>query len=274
MATRGSQGTSSLFTPLRVTDVLIPDETVQYNERRHWASLIQPFLETIAILIFITMFAGGLPTGAIGGLLFLLAAVTLIVMFRQRKRRRIADSAGGLLRSIEPSIYVILFALVVGFVFLGQQTMAIAVIIATAIRFVYRAAMWAFYVRLYITNRRVIASAGFLGAQINGMPLTRITDIEFRRTVPGELLNYGALRIETAGQEQALGLLTFLNQPDLFYNILIHLSTTAVGAVREPLSEETMQEARAHTIKPASSNRPVRMSLRRRPRPQAFDDGT
>ena len=245
MAARGSRGTSSLLLPLNVLDVLIPDEVVQYNERKHWASLIQPFLETVAVLTLITMFAGGLPDGALGGFLFLLASVVVLVMYRQRKWKKL-------------SLFAVAAGLVVGFVVLGAEPMAIALILGSAARFVYRAAMWAFYTRLYITNRRVLTSTGFLGAEINAMPLTRITDIAFKRTVPGEILDYGTLRIESAGQDQALGLITFLNQPDHFYNILIGLSTTALGSVKEPLSREKMAESRAVTIKPRTE-RPVRL---------------
>ncbi len=245
MAARGSRGTSSLFTPLNVLDVLIPDEVVQYNERKHWASLIQPFLETVAMLILITMVAGGLPDGALGGFLFLVAVAIAFVMYRQKKWKKL-------------SIYAAAVGLVIGFVVFGLAAMAIALILGAAARFIYRAGMWAFYERLFITNRRVIASSGFLGAHIDAMPLTRITDIAFKRTVPGEILDYGTLRIETAGQDQALGELKFLNQPDVFYNILISLSTTALGSVKDPLSKEKMAASRAVTIKPGG-DRPVRL---------------
>lgn len=245
MAARGSRGTSSLLKPLNVLDVLIPDEVVQYNERKHWASLIQPFLETVAVLILITMVAGGLPGGAVGGFLFLGALAVGIVMYRQKAWKKL-------------SLYAAAAGLILGFIVLGAETLAIALILGAAARFVNRAAMWAFYTRLYITNRRVLTSTGFLGAEINAMPLTRITDIAFKRTVPGEILDYGTLRIESAGQDQALGLITFLNQPDLFYNILIGLSTTALGSVKDPLSREKMAESRAVTIKPRAE-RPVRL---------------
>lgn len=245
MAARGSRGTSSLLKPLNVLDVLIPDEVVQYNEREHWASLIQPFLETVAILILITMFAGGLPDGALGGFLFLMAIAVAFVMYRQGNWKKLA-------------IYAAAAGLVIGFIVLGLETMAITLILIAAGRFVYRSAMWAFYERLYITNRRVLRAKGFFGAHIDAMPLTRITDIAFKRTVPGEIFDYGTLRIESAGQDQALGVLNFLNQPDLFYNILISLSTTALGSVKDPLSREKMAASRAVTIKPRAE-RPVRL---------------
>jgi hypothetical protein len=249
MAVRGSRGTSSLFTPLYVVDVLIPDEVVQYNERFHWASLVQSLLETISFIILITAFSVGLPGGAFGGFLFILVIPGLVLLWRQGKlgpRNLLMVAAG----------------IVVGFLIFGYRALAVLLIIATFVRFVYLLAMWAFYVKLYITNRRVIRSTGFLGAKIDSMPLTRITDIAFSRSVPGELLGYGTFRLETAGQDQALGRIPFLNQPDLFYNIVTALSTTAQGSVKKPLDAARMAESRAHTVKPSVS-RPARVSLRR-----------
>jgi hypothetical protein len=197
MAQTGTPSTSSLFRPLGPTGVLIKGERIKYNERRHWAILIRPFLETLAVLTFVTMFAGGVPTGL-----------------------DCSDSAA-------PA------GLLIGFTAFGVTGMAIMAILVAAGRFIYTAAMWAFYERLYITNRRVIAAAGFLGAQIDTMPLTRVTDINYQTSVLGELLGYGVLRVETAGQDQALGLLEFLDKPNNFYEILIDLSTAAVGSVTE-----------------------------------------
>ncbi len=141
MAARGSRGTSSLLKPLNVIDVLIPDEVVQYNEREHWASLIQPFVETVAILILITMFAGGLPDGALGGFLFLMAAAVAFVMYRQGNWRRV-DGPRGRQVTIKRgarrlSVYAMAAGLVIGYIVLavglarsGLVTKGAAVLIA------------------------------------------------------------------------------------------------------------------------------------------------
>ncbi len=225
MAQRGSKGTTSLFTPLNVADVLIPGEEVRYVERKHPASLIPTFVETASILILITMIVFGIPPGALGGLIAVAAAGAVLYSFRNRKWRRLTAFLG-------------LLSLVIAWVVLGSANLAVAAVILTAGRFVYRFAMWAFYERLFITNRRLMASRGFLGAAVNSIPLTRATDIAYKRTFWGEVLNYGEVRVETAGQDQALGFIDFLNRPDTFYNILIGLSTTAVGSVR-PTKEAT-----------------------------------
>ncbi|MEM9650939.1 MAG: PH domain-containing protein [Actinomycetota bacterium] len=220
MAQTGTPSTSSLFRPLGPTGVLIKGERIKYNERRHWAILIRPFLETLAVLTFVTMFAGGVPTGVFG--VIVIGSSTLMLFVQARRN----DWSQAL-------VYGVVAGLLIGFTAFGVTGMAILAILVAAGRFIYTAAMWAFYERLYITNRRVIASAGFLGARIDTMPLTRVTDINYRTTVLGELLGYGVLRVETAGQDQALSLLEFLDKPNNFYEILIDLSTAAVGSVTE-----------------------------------------
>jgi uncharacterized membrane protein YdbT with pleckstrin-like domain len=91
-------------------------------------------------------------------------------------------------------------------------------------RLVVVLARWSFYERRYITNRRVIESGGFLGSRISSMPLSRVTDISYSRTIPGELFGYATMRVETAGQDQALGIVRFISEPDHFYEVLINFS--------------------------------------------------
>lgn len=220
MAQTGHPSTSSLLKPLGPTSVLIKGERIKYNERRHWAILIRPFLETLAVLTFVTMFAGGVPTGVFG---VIVIGASIIMLIAQARRSEWSQAL----------VYGVVGGLLIGFTVFGVTGMAILAILVAAGRFIYRSAMWAFYERLYITNRRVIATAGFLGARIDTMPLTRVTDINYRTTVAGELLGYGILRVETAGQDQALGLLQYLDKPATFYEILIDLSTAAVGSVTE-----------------------------------------
>lgn len=216
----GVPSASSLLKPLRPTDVLIADERILYGERKHWAILIRSFVETMTVLVFITLFAGGIPGNAFGGFIIVVAMVSAVGLLWGREfKRAVAYGTVG--------------AAIFGFVVFGQANLAVLAIVVTALRFVQKAAMWAFYDRLYITTRRVIAATGFLGAQINTMPLTRVTDISYKTTVAGELLGYSELRVETAGQDQALGLIKYLDRPASFYDILIDRSTAAVGSVTE-----------------------------------------
>ncbi len=231
MPAQGARGTSSLFTPLNIEDVLIPAEEVRYVERKHGASLIEPFLQTVATLIFITIVSGGIPGNAFGGFLAIVAvALAGYYLLRTRPNRATVIGVGVVL-------LLAVFAL-------GIQNLAIAAVLLTTGRFIFRFTMWAFYEKLFITNRRLMQSTGFLGAQINMLPLTRLTDISYFRNVPGEVLGYGTVRVETAGQDQALGVLAFLTAPDRFYNTLVELATNAAGSVRPTLAQERIKQAR------------------------------
>lgn len=71
---------SSLFVPTDPEAVIIPTEKIIYLERRHWAILIQPFLETLAALILLTFMADG-EFGAFGGFVVLAAIVLMFMRF-------------------------------------------------------------------------------------------------------------------------------------------------------------------------------------------------
>ena len=216
----GTPSTSSLFKPLKLDDVRIKGEIAKYAERRHWPILIQPFVETLAVLVVITVLAG---TGANSGSGIAIVLTAGAFMFYRLFSGEISQAI----------VYAIAAFLILGFLVANVATMALLAILLVTGRFAYRAMIWLFYEQLYITNRRVILARGFLGADIDTMPLTRVTDINYRTTVPGELLGYANIRVETAGQDQALSDLNYLEKPAAFYTTLIDLSTAAVGSVTE-----------------------------------------
>ena len=238
MRESGTPSTSSLFKPLQAEDILIAGETVKYDERRHWAILIEPFIETLAVLVVITIFAGNGASNSFGALL-VLASIGYITfrLLRGGLRQAALYLAALYYFSGFLALYIVLglIAAIVGFGFLAFNitTIALVVIILATLRFAYKAMIWLLFERLYITNRRVILAEGFLGSSISTMPLTRLTDLNYATTVPGELLGYASLRLETAGQDQALSWLQFLEKPAKFYATLIDLSTAAVGSVTE-----------------------------------------
>lgn len=211
---------SSLFSPPDPTAPLIPTETILYNERKHWAILIQPFMETLAALVLLTIMAGDRNLGAFGLFVILSAIAMAIYRFKKQEWNRALAYSGAV-------------GLILGFVVLGRQGLALAAVLFITGRFAFRFMKWAFYERLYITNRRIIGLSGFLGSEISTMPLTRVTDISYKTTIPAEIFKYGILRVETAGQDQALGSIPFLDKPEKFYDILIDRSTAAVGSVTE-----------------------------------------
>ncbi len=217
-----------LFAPVDEDKVLIPGESVIYSERRHWAILIQPLAEMLGALILITSMTPALVTNgssrSIGALQALvLVGVLGLILYRIR--------SGGWNRN---AVYGTIATLVATYLITGEGlVVAVVAILAVCGYFLYRVVYWLYYERLYITNRRIIMAAAFLGSDISTMPLTRVTDISYKTTVTADILGYGILRVESAGQDQALSNISFLEKPDIFYNRLIERTTAAVGSVTE-----------------------------------------
>ena len=68
-----------------------------------------------------------------------------------------------------------------------------------------------------VTDNRMILVSGFVVRKVAMMPLTRVTDMSFRRSALGRLLGYGEFIIESAGQDQALRIINFLPYPEQLY---------------------------------------------------------
>ena len=68
-----------------------------------------------------------------------------------------------------------------------------------------------------VTDSRMILVSGFAVRKVAMMPLARVTDMSFQRSVLGRLLGYGEFIVESAGEEQALRSIDFLPYPDQLY---------------------------------------------------------
>jgi hypothetical protein len=63
------------------------------------------------------------------------------------------------------------------------------------------------------TERRVLKYEGLFAKSVPMMRVSKITDMHFTQTIPGEILGYGTIIIESAGQEQALREVRYLTHP-------------------------------------------------------------
>jgi uncharacterized membrane protein YdbT with pleckstrin-like domain len=68
-----------------------------------------------------------------------------------------------------------------------------------------------------ITSQRLLLTQGFLIRRINMMPLAKVTDMSFNRSLRGQLLGYGEFVVESAGQDQALRNIEYLPYPEQLY---------------------------------------------------------
>lgn len=106
--------------------------------------------------------------------------------------------------------------------FLSQNGMSQALVIVwwawllLLIRFVWKVAEWSvdYFV---VTSKRIIVTYGLIVRKVAMMPLSKVTDMSFQRSLLGRLLGYGEFVLESAGQDQALSRIDFIPYPETLY---------------------------------------------------------
>lgn len=71
------------------------------------------------------------------------------------------------------------------------------------------------------TNKRMMRVYGVLDRQVAMMPLGKVTDMRYERTIPGRIFGYGTYIMESAGQVQALSEVHFVPNPSKNYRALV-----------------------------------------------------
>ena len=94
---------------------------------------------------------------------------------------------------------------------------AVVLILGAVAVFAWNA--WEWYAEeLIITDRRVLLVYGIITRRVGVMPLTKVTDLTYERSLFGRLLGYGAFVVESAGQHQAFNRIEYLPTPDQLYH--------------------------------------------------------
>jgi uncharacterized membrane protein YdbT with pleckstrin-like domain len=68
-----------------------------------------------------------------------------------------------------------------------------------------------------VTSQRILLMTGIFTRTVNMMPLSKVTDMSFRRSATGRVLGYGEFVVESAGQDQALRTVDHLPYPEQLY---------------------------------------------------------
>jgi uncharacterized membrane protein YdbT with pleckstrin-like domain len=68
-----------------------------------------------------------------------------------------------------------------------------------------------------VTTQRLLLVTGIFTRTVNMMPLSKVTDMSFRRSAVGRLLGYGEFIVESAGLDQALRRIDHLPYPEQLY---------------------------------------------------------
>ncbi len=90
---------------------------------------------------------------------------------------------------------------------------------ALVIRAAYRVAEWR-HDWFVATDKRLLLFYGFITRKVSMMPLAKVTDMSYERSIPGRLLGYGRFVMESAGQDQALREVNWVPQPDHHYRAI------------------------------------------------------
>jgi uncharacterized membrane protein YdbT with pleckstrin-like domain len=68
-----------------------------------------------------------------------------------------------------------------------------------------------------VTSARLLLATGVFKKNVNMMPLTKVTDMRFERSLTGRVFGYGTFIVESAGQDQALRNINHLPYPEQLY---------------------------------------------------------
>jgi membrane protein YdbS with pleckstrin-like domain len=123
-----------------------------------------------------------------------------------------AQAVGGLLAAAVLSATLLRHqALFIGIVWAGWAVLMINLI--------WDAINWAvdYFV---ITSERILLTSGVFTRSVAMMPLSKVTDMSFRRSFGGRLLGYGEFVVESAGQDQALRRIDHIPYPEQLYLVV------------------------------------------------------
>jgi uncharacterized membrane protein YdbT with pleckstrin-like domain len=83
---------------------------------------------------------------------------------------------------------------------------------------------WEWWVdRIVVTDRRIFEVSGIVTRRVASMPLAKVTDMTYQRSLLGRLLGYGDFIVESPGQAQGIYRIDHLPRPDDFYRTVTSL---------------------------------------------------
>jgi len=90
------------------------------------------------------------------------------------------------------------------------------------LRFAYFVIEW-WVERIVVTDKRFMLTSGVFVTKVAMMPLTKVTDLTYERSMGGRMFGYGTLIVESAGQIQALNRIEYLPRPEEVYDAISEL---------------------------------------------------
>ncbi len=96
-----------------------------------------------------------------------------------------------------------------------------------------------------ITSDRILLTSGVFTRSVAMMPMSKVTDMSFHRTVAGRMLGYGDFVVESAGKDQVLRTIDHVPYPEQLYRVVCGriFKDPADEEEFEPQPEEEFEEA-------------------------------
>ncbi|CAN5492635.1 hypothetical protein BH23ACT6_BH23ACT6_25280 [soil metagenome] len=99
------------------------------------------------------------------------------------------------------------------------------------------------------TDKRLLLTYGLFTHKVAMMPLGKVTDLNYGRSITGRMLGYGDFTLESAGQDQALRKINWLPAPDETYRRICDIifgperfdSEDSLGHHEDPSQQEADQ---------------------------------
>jgi hypothetical protein len=191
-----------VLAPREIDEYLLPTERRVIRVRQHWGVMLKNVLQTGAFLLLMVI-----------------------------AERYIPDSAECVALAERDQDLPLSCAVV------DNVTFYLALV--AVLRFTVMTILW-WIERIVITDKRVMLAQGIVVHKVGMMPLSKVTDLTFQRSLGGRLLGYGSLVVESAGQIQALNRIDYMPRPEEVYEALSELvfgekgKTRATGMLARP----------------------------------------
>ena len=106
------------------------------------------------------------------------------------------------------------------------------------------------------TDKRMLMLYGLITHKVSMMPLVKVTDMRYSRSIPGRVLGYGEFTLESAGQDQALSRIAWVADPDATYRELCGIIFTPTQSPQHQTAVRRRAPRRCPTAAP--TGRPSR----------------
>jgi len=136
------------------------------------------------------------------------------------------------------------------------QSLLWYVALGVLIRWAWKVLHW-WHEVLIVTDKRFMINSGIIATKNSMMPITKVTDMSYLRPFVGQILGYGTLRVESAGQKQDLETIKYVPRPE---EVFFAISELVFGDKKQP---------RSHMLPPPRFSRRGRRRLGADPMSQA-----